>query len=1103
MKSINAAAAQCHSFVANPSNELKGTEVPPTHGNPPRPIPDHKGASPADVWTVLEQSDQVPAFFDDALCQKAANLLLSLGHTRLLCRLAERRPIAYVLDIGASEQKACTLGSIGGAWPRHTPVSVVLAASLSAKAAHALDAFLPYPTTLVLRVVADGLMNTSEAEAKALEALVKGSGATALDVTDASIAPLLAVRLLACRDRWAAVHVLYTGTDSVVHQQLAKGQQQIDRLELHLPEGSSFLTPDSALLRMLMATGVRTLVVHGPLDLFVLAVIMQSTSGPDDHLLEFHLHRLEACFVVSEHADVGWTMASLFRTRGIDELQHKPMPVERAGYTPIDADAACRLASRSSSKRMALAAAEGAANRHRLAAESRRFDVSKEWSDAARAIGALLAPDQSLLALRRYVQSPANTLVPKKTAFNVALADPRSLLLNDKLRELISIGAPHALLRAALALHLENADAEELDSVCKTLILMQFPLLPLRPEAWQALSRGFKVRWLSERLGPTELSTVSPPADADRAAEPPRGEHKPRALTMPSGGVAELLVPRGEAARVAWLERVSQLPRDAATTAVVRLLVTGRCAIARMDDEQQLAFTNLLLREGQWKLLAHMVPTRPRWVLQALTPHAASMLEQMKPWPSATSACHIVLSSSLSAPCIQQVSKLANSVPGGRLSLAIDLGSRGRADGWDHLAKLVNASRCRDLTFIESSPDAAPATLVGFFNSIQAEQLEHLSIQRFGDRSPQLTGALVGFVRRTSVHELNIGACSEAITQALVTCRPWHVLSAEMSSTLAHALRKGGATVRELYLLGTSFDDMRRVAPMVKSIAGLKKLHVLGAPMNLTTLAEVLNAQPSIESVDSRLSMTSSKQAAEAIALIRQHTAFRHIDSRPWKAGQNEFGGAPLDEPTWEALTALTFRSALRYPKAFSVGAGGGFGASLGDGARLGLGGSPSFQRGVRPFTDPGKIIGSLLDPRSAQALSITSKTAYMASSQPWEKHIDALAGLLVPAVDMGAVLDYLAVLGKTVTLDDTEDDRSADKGTQDDQMLEKVVNMWARGVPLTVLAEAIGRGLVHSLAPTERLLEVLAFLGVMPSRQWLTTGLGIDVVAPSSIGPQ
>ncbi|MDO9438229.1 hypothetical protein [Hydrogenophaga sp.] len=1099
------AYAQPVTLSANHSSNFSGTGAPPSPTAQPASLPNQEGASLTDrlnakareSWDMdavvkailkLKEKDQLPAFIDDALCQEAANVLLELGQIHLLCRLAELKPIAYVLDVGASEQKACTLGSIGVIWPVGTPVCVVLAASLSAKAAHALDAFLPYPTSVVLRVVADGVAESSEAEAQALEALVKGSGATALDVTDRSIYPHLAERLLACRGHWATVHMRL---DSAPHELLAQTQRKIDRLELHPPEGAAILAPNVAFLRTLMEKGVRTLIVHGPLDVFKLATALQASAG----LGELHLDRVEACFVVPRGADVGWTIASLSRSQMIGELQHQPMRLEMTGYTRLNAEAAQRLSSPGSLARMALRTAESAANRHRLTAESRRYDVSQRWFDAVTAIGGYLAPHQSLEALVGYVLSPANTLIPKDNWVSSANAFPVTKSLEDKLRWLVAVKTPDALLRAALTELLQGARPEEVDSVCQTLIFMRFPPLAQGPETWQALSRDFKARWLSDRVSRSELNAIAVPPDATPAVERPRIEHEVVEPRLPRGGIAELLIPSGEQARAALLVRFRQMPRDKVTKEIVRLLTTGRCNVAHMSTPQQMKFTTFLLQEGQWKLLAHLVPTRRMWSLDAATPAIAEAIEKMTPWPSSTSECHIVMPSSLSAACVSGLGKFAQSVPSKHLSLIIGFEPNPDALAWKDLATLVASNKGASLTLsLPSDAGFSAAGVIGFLNSISSAQLRVFGLVDVIEPSAPLQQALTAYCRNSAVPDISISMCSESLTQAVLTCRPWNRIIAPVSPTLAEVVLKGGVVADALTLERRGFDDLQEIEIIVKYTGGLKLLNVAGVPIDLERLAKLLDGKRSIEIVKAPLSTSGKQASALAVALIRQNASLRELDIVDWDPSDGDDYRWPLEKPTRDALSEITFRHTLRYSQAFSVGAGSGFGASLGNGALLGLANSPVFQRGVRPFIDPAKVIGSMLNASSAKALSLTSKAAYVAAHQAWETHIDALADLLAPSVTLAAVAAHLKTLGRTVVLKRVRGYEPDIGDTASDQLMNKVISMVMGGVPQTVVAESIARRLAHDSISTPLLLEALVIVGLMPSRQWLKDALGIEL---------
>ncbi|MDO9438228.1 hypothetical protein [Hydrogenophaga sp.] len=912
MKSIASAQHVAHS--PNRSSNFSGTGAPPTPTGQSAPLPNQAGASLTDrlnakareSWDMdavvkailkLKEKDQLPAFIDDALCQEAANVLLELGQIHLLCRLAELKPIAYVLDIGASEQKACTLGRIGVAWPVGTPVCVVLAASLPSKAVHALDAFLPYPTTVVLRVVADGVAESSEAkveaEAQALEALVKGSGATALDVTDPSISPSLAVRLLACRGHWTTVHMRL---DSAPHELLAQTQRKIDRLELHPPEGAAILAPNVAFLRTLMEKGVRTLIVHGPLDLFKLATAVQASAG----LGELHLDRVEACFVVPRGADVGWTISALSRSQMIGEFQHQPMRLEMTGYAPLDVEAAQRLSSPDSLARMALRTAESAANRLGLATEWRRDGVSQTWFDAVTAIGSLLAPQQSLEALVGYVLSPANTLIPKEDWVPSAKAFPVSNLLEDKLRWLVAVKTPDALLRAALTELLQGAGPDEVESVCQTLIFMRFPLLVQPLEAWQTQSRDFTARWLSDPVSRAELNAIAVPRDL----QPSRVEHEVVEPPLPRGGIAELLIPSGEEARAELVLRFRQMQVNTATWEIVRLLTTGHCNIAHMSTMEQMTFATRLLQEGQWKLLAHLVPTRRTWSLYAATSELAKAIGKLTPWPSATSECHIVVSSSVSAASVSGLEKFVQSVPSENLSLIVGCEPSPNTLVWDKLAALVLSKKGANLTLTRSTEAAFPtADVIGFLNRISTAQLRSLGLVDLIEPSVQLQQALTAFCRSSAVPDIAIGTCNESLTQAVLTCRPWNQINAPVSPTLAEVVMKDGIVAEALTLQRRGFDDLQEIEIIVKCTEGLKSLEVVGGPVDLQRLAHLLDGKRSIESVKAALSTSSKQSAVWAAALMRQNDSLRKLQIVEWDPSDEAKDRLPLDKPTVDALS--------------------------------------------------------------------------------------------------------------------------------------------------------------------------------------------------------
>lgn len=564
--------AQRH--LASPAHPA-GTAAPQSPTTPNRPFDPVPGHPHVDVAAELRNHAQIPGMQDavaaifllhegkpvhaaipDASCQMAAFLLMELGQGPLLCRLAQERPLNYALNIGAAdqksllltvEQKAEVLAYIGTSWPQGTPLTLILPTSQPAASLQALHALLQRPTTLDVRVIADGTQDAVAAEAfatamqlrplsslfiecslstpealqalsgvkaqsiglqisqppeearraefeAALVTLVSGSGATRLAVADASVSAPLAALLLGCRDHWVQADLRLEKEVSLLLL-TKKGQLRIDRLDVRAL--AAMLSPTAQTLRLLANTGVTTLAVHGALDLNALTKALQaSASGPGGRLSD-----IEACCMVRDGADVEQILALLTSSAITTKVSHRPMPATAPDHRPLNDDEAARLAaSASSNSSMALTVGSAQALQH--ASE-------RAWWDAIEAVGWLLMPHKTVQELLDYLHSPQNKTISTAHA-RLPPPHPRdSTALVDKLSVLRWYGATDELVRKVVGEVLKTTPEEMVQVALRALFELQFPMRYREgPADWYGVGRTAGPDWMSDGM-PSHVVRVS------------------------------------------------------------------------------------------------------------------------------------------------------------------------------------------------------------------------------------------------------------------------------------------------------------------------------------------------------------------------------------------------------------------------------------------------------------------------------------------------------------------------------------------------------------------------------------------------------------------
>ncbi|MDO9438328.1 hypothetical protein [Hydrogenophaga sp.] len=1109
---------------------------------------------------LLNEGKSIPSTISDTICHTAAQLLLELGQGRLLCRLAQDRPLDYAFNVDAPnetppvltvEQKAQVLGKLAASWPQNTPVSLTLSTSFSGKIVQALRPLLLRPYTLSLHLMLQGgsdnapppefsaalrvrtlsalvihchsstpedlqeldgvqalsvsiQMDKPPVEARlaefetALVEHVSNSGAKKLNVAHASVRAALAARLLGCRNHWENAD-LRLEKDVNLLLITNKGRLKIDHLEVHaLP---AMLSPTTQSLKVLVHAGITTLKVHGALNLGALAKALQTPAST----LGGYIQHIEASCMLADGADFEQILVQLSAFRDATSVSHLPAAHAVPGHRPLTAGEATRLtALRSANSSMALAVG---------VTRPQQDATDQAWLDAIGRIGWLLMPHMTIQELTTYLHSPENKVVPmtNKLPYPGRHSDACSLL--GKLKVLDHFGAPHALIRQAIAQLLQNARADMAYVVIDALREMRFPMQKRATAAmWFELARTVQTHWMSDGMHEhrVEVSTV---ATQKHAEIPLSGPPTTTASTTPPldpVGLIELISPNTEAG-LAQLKRAMRAarPRDLPPNSPVRLaarsiddLLNDRSIdMSLWTDHARQAFTWFLLEQGQWKLLRHVVPTQTSWHIHASTPLIAGHLAAMAPWPGPESALHLTLHSTLSTQAIQDLTALARTTQSEALSLTIQAHANATASSWDAVAELVQQCPCKTLIIEQDSAAPAPlSTLGAFFKKLAKAQVGELHLIGFRQDSPMLVMDLVTAIQHSGISALRIENGSDTLVEMLATNQPWSRLSIEASPSAAAALREKIIATQTLSLKIVIKPEVARynsvvylpaspldMQDIVGACKGLKVLDLWGTSVDILVLATLLDRSRSITTIQCEPSTNDASTGNKGFDLLRQNTSLQHF--LPPSAPSIFTSGSPIERTTYVKIIEQMVRNQFLSVPNIDTTVG-----EFATGAVRGL--ASSYGRGMFPG-DPSVIIGRMLDWRSAQSLSVVNKATFVGSRQHWESKILRLASGFVPQAPASASPAMNPFLAQIKTLRKT-------------------------GTPNIILAEALGRRLYQLLphadaelntsevpptpAPTQEeldtiphLLEAMEYIGKISPLKWLKEGMGIDPQVPMS----
>ncbi|MDO9437193.1 hypothetical protein [Hydrogenophaga sp.] len=1023
---------------------------------------------------ALNQFDLLPPA-EAPVIGTAARMLLNEGQARLLCRLAEKRPEhAFALDVGDSSDKVRALARAAANWPAKVSMTIAVCARLPSPSLRALLPLLQRPHKLAIQVVA-----TLSQDAEAL-----------LDVLRLSMV-------------------------------LKEGGHRIGRLEMQMAND----TPEAAIdcmhrvaapafMQMLHLSEVEQLVVHGPLD-FV-AWVQEMDRYASSHDIARWLESVEAGFLVPAGADVDSALALLAQHKRIVSVSIRPVHTTVQGHGPLEPTAVDRLAFISSANAMARLQA--------TAPNAKAFVVSDEVTEQARTLAVvalvlLLGPEVPLQKLVDHLASPGHCLItPQKVRHNDL--DLTSTSLRAKLWVLKRASVDAGLLKAALAAWL-RAHPQEIALMLQHLIEVQ--LLPWQHSAteWQTLGLVFQKSWVvngGERVGYFDHEHEvearygrMPAATAIPVRLPAAGEAR-WALVQPStpagfDALVQLLHDRIQEVHAVMVAnpqarngRDLEQRRDAMVV-LLQFLTTGVLLRNPIEAVTCRAIAEELLDLGQGKLLRHLVPAGHTWQFNVKGAGHAAALSNVIPWPTAQSACVVILDGGLSTASLEHAVQFAIGVIPEQLTLSTELNGAAGQPLWNAVARVSEATPGLTLALFEGPAGSSRSDgLRQFFQQHPTLPIGRLSLHDVRDADGQLLPMVVEAVCSWGVLAAELSNCSDALTRGVVACQAWEDLRVTTSRAVADRCLEKAVSAKALRVWLKGKDAQQCAEDMVGSCKKLALVEVIGGPINVVHVARGLDKARSVLAVKFEAAPASVEDERVAAALLKRNPWI--IDVRWTPSFQNGVAvPSRVSDHLREHMLLVSNQNLFRESVWFRKGAGKGFGLSL----------------GVRLPSELGSHIGGILDLPSARALSFTNKATYAASQEVWRMEIEWLAVLFAPTVGIEDFVKELNRLKRDWKL--RRRPVPTRPNTGDDPVLRKMQCLRMLGLSDGMIGLVLRRSLTLALNPCDMassnasssdraadetrrhtvcaLLQGLAYVEGMQPQTWLRMGLGIDVSAP------
>lgn len=933
----------------------------------------------------------------------------------------------------------------------------------------------------------------------AMVQLTIASGAKELDASDPSIGGPLAADLMNCKKIWETVHVCNAFE---AYRLLRKDGFKIARLELYqkLPAAAT-LMPSAGFLRVMQALSLRALVVHGHMSLahFVQALQAHMPTQMASTLCD----SVDACLVFPKDADIGPYLNLLGRKRWVGSMTHHPMDNVKPGWRALSPEEAGQLAS------MAIAFRQEAATPVVVAMPRAAHEVRDE---ALQMLARLLDPDLSLQEVLVLLASSTNPLIPA-----TRLSPPAESQADAKgdLRSTVHVlrqaKVQHDLLLAALSALLRTRP-HMARAMCFALIIGELPQRALSAAQWQAMAERFKRVSLSEGWTvPAGAATTSPEKPRElggftmgRFAKPTAGALQ--ALGDAQGGkkgarntfMGSLVLPPGDdnvvklnASLSTRAASLGKTPHDAAVREALKEI--GNWLRKDAMDERVLRqllrheIANQLLQEGQWKLLQRMMQTQVSWSLTLATEQQATALQALTP-PTAC-ACELEVACELSETALKGVSAFIGRLHPERRVLNVVARPGEHRPVWQSRAALVRMTR--GITLALLLPPARDGrmdevALTGWLLGIQRAEMYELRLQGEGLDKPSSLELLKQLIRATNVRALRLQDTSDELTQALLTCKPWERLDVSASDTVADVFRSGAVAARRLTLsLPRTANVQQSAETIVGTCRQLEALRIQGAHMDLLRLVRALDIQQTTHTLATALSAVNGTQVAQALEMLTRNAVLSSIEQLNLPGRQ---GVSPIRAQVWNRLLTAATRNRLAPASAKGIGAL----ARMIESA-MAVQVPEGFKSYLHPFDDIGRLVRPHLNDRSARALAVVSKAAYIGSTQAWESHIALLRKLLHPSLsyfDFAKAVQDRIVAGEFVG--EAPHGPYFENQTPARLVLEKLHDLLDANVPSEHLAEAVGRMLHADPDAAPVWLQALAYLSVFPAQEWLEQVLGV-----------
>lgn len=1093
-------------------------------------------AAAVDLIFQLDLKDDPPAA-DDAVCQWAAQLLLAYGQAALLRRLAEVKPMHYLLDVGANDDRLNVLEDIGLAWPQQAGVTIKLSTGfLSIEGAQTYEALQPFfsrPAQLSVSLSPGEFQNPSELYALAQLLKSRPLDKLSLEGRDFGTGSITALVGVSAR--------------GVVLSQFHPGGQGMDPIR---PLQDAWTLPlQEACVALVKASGAAILDVSGKsmpvaLTLRLLACrrrwecatlnhhpqIMHALHWSNlcqiDHMvllpektvnlwrptsLEFGqlqvagvrtlvymgnldlnnvLHameahakqlspavcptRIRACFVLPSTANKDRLVALHRYNRRCDELLHDPSLAQ--GSIEGFGVIDPDMAGR-------LHAINGF---DRSTLEAERTKATKESRDeAAHAISKLLDPSKSSSRVFAYIKAPPQWVVPAHLP--VSDGETRGQTMTCKLNVFKASGLDVDLMRAAIKARLRRSPKLNPD-MYKALRESEWDIRNADAHVLQELGKRYAHTWVAENNG--EIPEWQ--SDEIPSSEP--------VVQLPQVPIAQLVIGDTASLELA-LTRVLQQQdvrnnyvKLTACKLVLRFVQSGLFLGIQVTPSVAFGIADLLQRLGQPKLFRHLVPGASRWPMRSDTPNGLAFIQALGTWPDSASQCELVMLPSQGKEAVEAIKKFALDMKPEQVVLHISVAMLKNPEAhegfWKALTDLVKARPGLSLTF-DKSRHYLPSqhdwdTLTRFLDDIGGTPVREMTLMGLTNPPETVADALVKAVKRSKAQDLVSQDLEPLLEARLLAAHSWRSVVVAPSDAMTAVFRSGAVGAGTLRLNLAQGCNWNNINAIVGTCKGIKAVEFKCAVVDFLPLAQALDGNSSVTTVTCAIWNGSDAERQLALALLRKN---RSLVRFTWDGSIKLKNGAPpvLNDMARKQLQRWVAGNRLLRPDRVM---------------------SRAFTEVVMT-QKPGSLLNvdvmqhicSFLDVKAAVNLSSTNRAAYKYSRQEFQREIDKLSALLATQVDAKRFAEEIQERFPENVL--------AHRFVEPGSVRNKVTYMRGADFPDPLVKLLLGRRLASLFAVSSQqkralnepeqvelwtLLEALNDLGAIPLDEWLREGM--DVLA-------